>query len=326
MPLTSLKPLPASAPLDLVTEGAAPFVFSRLSRPSGQTAIPAYRLENGPESAERVAAALEKLERVGVITLQGKDRRSRRIKLTNRGRLLDDLYRALLVWAASVTIETERVGTVHSWRLMADLAFAWRSGVLILLAGRTATTVDIAAAAERDTGEMAAILDRLSDRGFITKVGTDGPTWALLNDAKRAMVPLAAAVLVERELNPHAFGLIKPAHVEVVSRLCTELIGSGRSVAALGGTFAALCRLPDGREVGSVAELDEGSVYSIHPYREGELLDGGFRGDIEACLALMAHGDLQAIEPFGPDRRGGVRFTAALTLGLGHDPKRAGDW
>lgn len=320
MPLTSMKPLPAAVPLDLVTEGAAPFVFSRLSRSPGQTVIRAHRLEDGPETGERVVAALERLAQAGAIAVEGQARRTRRITLTDRGRLLVDLYRALLTWAASVTIETKPAGTRHSWRLMADLAFAWRSGVLILLAGRTATTADLAAAAKRDPGEMDTILERLSNRGFITKIGSERHTWTLLNDAKRAVVPLAAAVLVERQFNPQAFGLIKSAHVEVVSRLCTELISTGHSTAAPDGTFAALCRLPDGREVGSVTELDQGSVYSVHTYREGEPLDGGFRGDIEACLELMAHGNLQAIEPFGPDRRGGIRFTAALTIGLGHRP------
>lgn len=317
MPQELLTQLPGATALGMVTEGATPFVLSRFNQHSRSKTMRVASLEYGPETKERIRESLEALHRAEAIEVVSGTLRAGTIAITSRGEHLTRLYGSLLKYAEAVTIEGDPAGSHHSWQLMKALSAAWQSGILIVLAGRALTTERVATTIHRDVDEVKTFLDSLSAHGLVSRVS--GTTdWVLLKDAKKAAAPLAAAVIAELAFSATTLDAIRVGHVEIVSRLCIESLGFDRFTSRLEGSYAALCRLPTGLTAGSVAEFSGGEVYSIHPYREGERIDGGFSGSIDECLALVASGNCRAVTTIGPNHREGLIVAAAIAAALGH--------
>lgn len=323
MPIRQLTPLPGTDTLKLLTAGGVPFVLSQLCQVPEPAALFVSSLERGPESKEDIAAALAELRGVGALSIS-ESRRISRVTVTPLGRHLVEAYRGAIAWASSVTIDPFIEGSTPSWWLMDDLCQAWTQGLIVMLAGRGVSTAEIAGAIERDPDQVEALLARLAEDGLVARTGPKASSsWILLKDGKRAIVPIAAAVLADQAFNPAAIEMIKPGHVEVISRLCIESIRSDHFAPQLEGAYAALAAFPDGRLAGSVAEFSGGSLYSVHPYREGAPVDGGFQGSVEACIDLVANGDLKGLRCLCPDHRGGLRMAIAIATGIGHAQRGA---
>lgn len=323
---------PGARVLARVAAGKSPQILEALARSSRPrqirlaTLLNAEGEGNGPDSpaepgpeATALDQSLEDLEAAGAIEVTGSGWH-RRITATAVGEELIGVHRAYTRWVRTALL-SEEVDPILERSQKQVLVDAWEQGVLVALAGRSANASVIAADTGQSTATVSTLLSQLSLHGLVGRVNPGqrlgGPTWVLLREAKRAMVPLAAAMASECRIDPSRESDVTPALAGTLMRLALELLSAAHFTARPSGSYAMLCDLPGGDRTGWVGQFDGGEIYSIHPYRPGEAVDGGFTGTLEELLALIAMGHWRGVHSFGSHTRGGMALALAIAVALG---------
>lgn len=321
-PLAASPGSPAKAPgaslLARVAAGQTPRILEALGRSSSPRQIRFAALAT-EESASELEESLADLAGAGAIELTGADRH-RRIVATPIGEEFIGVHQALTRWVRSALLGEEIDPAVERSQMEA-LIDVWEQEILITLAGRSAKASLIAHETGQKRSAIDVLLARLSLHGMVARVGvsygSNEPSWVLLRDAKRAAVPLAAAIVGEIRLDSSNGAAVTSLQINALMRLCLEVLDSSHFAARPSGSYAMLCDLPGGARTGWVGQFDGGEIYSIHRYRQGEAVDGGFAGTLEELLGLIATGHWRSVEPFGPHVRGGMSLALAIAVALG---------